>query len=142
MPRYNGFRPIEQPQVSSIWQVRKVLQMRKQAGREPDTETAGWCARAAPDSPRVVSIPGRMKVPMSLVWRAADFVISEMADHAMVRILEDPCPMFLIPEHERLRLMAKWEVRARVFRNVRRGFSTALVCALFLVGMTVLLAPF
>jgi len=68
-------------------------------------------------------------------------VISEMADHAMARILEDPCPMFTIPEHERLRLTAKWDARARIFRNVRRGFSTALVCVLLLAGMTVLLAP-
>jgi hypothetical protein len=78
---------------------------------------------------------------MSAVWRIVDFVICELADHAMARIMQDPCPMFTIPEYERLRLTAKWEARARVFRNIRRGFSTALVCALFLVGMTVLLAP-
>jgi len=69
---------------------------------------------------------------MSVVWTVADFMISEIADHAMARIMEDP---------ERLRLKAKWEARARVFRNVRRGFSTALVCALFLIGMSVLLTP-
>lgn len=78
---------------------------------------------------------------MGTVWKLVDFVICEMADRAMARIMEDPCPMFTIPEHERLRLMAKWEARARAFRNIRRGASTALVCALLLVGMTVLLAP-
>jgi len=89
-------------------------------------------------------LPGdqtRNPTPMSVVWTVADFLISEIADHAMARIMEDPCPMFTIPEHERLRLKAKWEARARVFRNVRRGFSTALVCALFLIGMSVLLTP-
>lgn len=78
---------------------------------------------------------------MSAVWKVVDFVICEMADRAMARILEDPRPMFTIPEHERLRLLAKWEARARAFRNIRRGVSTALVCALLLVGMTVLLTP-
>jgi hypothetical protein len=78
---------------------------------------------------------------MSVIWRVVDFAICEMADRAMAKIMDDPCPMFTIPEHERLRLTAKWEARARATRNIRKGLSTALVCALLLVGMTVLLAP-